>query len=120
MSNRIKKINQTRIRRKVRSRAKIFGTQEKPRLSIFRSNFYTYAQLIDDLNGKTLASASTMELKELKGKNKVQQAESLGELVAKKAIEKNIKAAVFNRGNYAYHGRVRAVAEGARKAGLKI
>ncbi|MEK7149807.1 MAG: 50S ribosomal protein L18, partial [Patescibacteria group bacterium] len=99
--------------------AKIFGTQEKPRLSVFRSNLYTYAQLIDDLNGKTLASASTKEVKE-KNKNKIQEAEALGELIAKKAIEKKIDAAIFNRGGYAYHGRVKAVAEGARKGGLKI
>ncbi|MBI5401339.1 50S ribosomal protein L18 [Candidatus Wolfebacteria bacterium] len=115
----IKKLNQTRLRRKARTKAKIFGTQEKPRLSVFRSNLYTYAQLIDDLNGKTLASASTKEVK-AKNKNKIQEAETLGELIAKKAIEKKIDTAIFNRGGYAYHGRVKAVAEGARKAGLKI
>lgn len=103
----------------MRTSAKIFGTLEKPRLSVFRSNIYTYAQLIDDLNRKTLVSASTHELKKEKG-SKTRGAESLGELIAKKALENKISTAVFNRGNYAYHGRVKAVAEGARKGGLKI
>jgi len=105
----------------MRAGAKIFGTLEKPRLSVFRSNIYTYAQLIDDLNGKTLASASTNEFKKVKTKiSKIKEAESLGELIAKKALEGKIMSAIFNRGNYAYHGRVKAVAEGARKGGLKI
>lgn len=116
----IKALNQTRIRRYARTRAKIFGTIEKPRLSVFRSNLYTYAQLIDDLNSKTLASASTREVKSAKGQNKTQQAEALGELLAKKAVEKKITTAIFNRGGYAFHGRVKAVAEGARKGGLKF
>jgi len=119
--NKRKKLNQTKQRRKNRVSAKIFGTLEKPRLSVFRSNIYTYAQLIDDLNGKTLASASTHELKKAKAKDsKIKEAEALGELIAKKALENKIIEAVFNRGNYAYHGRVKAVAEGARKGGLKI
>lgn len=118
----IKKLNQTRLRRKARTRAKIFGIQEKPRLSVFRSNLYTYAQLIDDLNGKTLASASTKKLttNDKRLTTKIKEAEQLGELIAKRALEKNIKSAIFNRGGYAYHGRVKAVAEGARKGGLKI
>lgn len=118
--NKAKSLNQTRERRKARVRMKIFGTSEKPRFSIFRSNQSTYVQLIDDLNGKTLASASTKEVKSEKGKNKIGQAELLGELIAKRALEKNIKSAIFNRGGYAYHGRIKAVAEGARKGGLKI
>lgn len=103
-------------------RAKIFGTSKKPRLSVFRSNRYTYVQLIDDENSKTLLSASTRELKEkkLKKLKKMQQAEEVGALIAKKAEEKGIKCAVFNRRGYQYHGRVKAVAEGARKGGLKL
>ncbi len=100
-------------------RAKIFGTLEKPRLSVFRSNRYTYVQLIDDENGKTLLSVSTKELNEKKLK-KTQQAEGAGALIAKKAEEKGIKCAVFSRRGYQYHGRVKAVAEGARKGGLKL
>lgn len=123
-----KQLNAIRLRRKTRARSKIFGIENKPRLSVFRSNKSIYVQLIDDLNGKTLASASTAEIKTsgYKGAdkqqtaNKIKLAEQLGELIAKKALEKNIKSAVFSRGNYAYHGRVKAVAEGARKGGLKI
>ncbi len=120
MNKKRKKINETRLRRKNRTGAKIFGTLEKPRLSVFKSHFYTYAQLIDDLAGKTLVSASTHELKSAKAKTKVDEAHLLGELVAKKSLENKISSAIFNRGSYAYHGRVKAVAEGARKGGLKI
>jgi len=116
-------LNQTRQRRKKRTRSKIYGTVDQPRLSVFRSNRYTYAQLIDDEKGKTLVGASTRELKmsNVKGQRlKVAAAEQLGELIAKKAIEKGIKKAVFDRGGYKYHGRVKAVAEGARKGGLQL
>jgi large subunit ribosomal protein L18 len=115
-------LNQKRERRKKRVRAKIFGTAEKPRLSIFRSNRYTLAQLIDDEKGKTLISASTKETANSSQRpviNKVKQAEQLGELVAKKASDKGIKKIVFDRGSYKYHGRVKAVAEGLRKGGLQ-
>lgn len=120
-----KSLNNTRFRRMRRTRAKISGVSSKPRLSVFRSNVYTYVQLIDDAEGKTLINASTMEAKKSKSDSrkavaKQKQAESLGELVAKKAIEKGIKEAVFDRRQYKYHGRVKAVAEGARKGGLKI
>jgi large subunit ribosomal protein L18 len=104
-------------RRRKRNRAKIFGTAKKPRLSVFRSNKYTYAQLIDDFKGVTLVSASTRGLK--KG-SKISQAKALGELLAEKAKKSGIKAAVFNKGPYLFHGRVRAVAEGAKTAGLEI
>lgn len=107
-------------RRKSRTRAKIFGTAEKPRLSVFRSNRYSYVQLIDDQEKKTLASASTKEISAKEAKNKIKQAELLGELVAQKALELKIKTAVFDRGAYKFHGRVKAIAEAARKAGLKI
>jgi len=117
-----KALNLIRLRRKRRSRAKIFGTINRPRLSVFRSNSYTYAQLIDDEKGETLVGASTRELttdnQQLTTKQK--QAEQLGELVAKKAAEKGIKKAIFDRGSYKYHGRVKAVAEGVRKGGLQV
>ncbi len=115
-------LNKTRKRRKKRSRAKIFGTAERPRLSVFRSNRYTYVQLIDDKIGKTLASASTKELttNDQRPTTKQDSAGKLGELIAKKAVEKGIRKAVFNRGNYKYHGRIKAVAEGARKGGLQL
>lgn len=110
--------NLNRSLRKNRNRARIFGTAEKPRLSIFRSNKYTYAQLIDDSKGHTLASASTVELNK-KGK-KSELAKALGELIAEKAKKAGIKSAVLNRSFYKYHGRVKAVAEGARESGLKL
>ena len=116
-----KTLNKIRERRKKRTRAKVFGTAEKPRLSVFRSNRYTYAQLINDENGKTLASASTRELKAAKQKiTKQKEAEQLGELLAKKAVEKGIGKTIFNRDKYNYHGRIKMVAEGARKGGLQL
>ncbi len=116
-----KALNLIRLRRKRRSRAKIFGTANRPRLSVFRSNRYTYAQLIDDEKGKTLVGASSRELEKGKEKKgKIVSAEQLGELVTKKAAEKGIKKAIFDRGSYKYHGRVKAVAEGVRKGGLQL
>lgn len=121
--NKRKITNKTRIRRKKRTKAKIFGTAGAPRLSVFRSNLYSYAQLINDENGFTLVSASTKEIKKAGAKEKgvkVSLSKALGEIIAKKALEKGIKKAVFDRGRYKYHGRVKAVAEGARQAGLKM
>lgn len=118
MSN-IKLKNLKRERRKNRNRAKIFGTVEKPRLSLFRSNKYTSAQLIDDVSGKTLASASTKEV-DKSVKTKLEKSKVLGELIAEKAQKLGIKKAVFNKGPYLYHGRIKAVAEGARSKGLQL
>lgn len=121
MSKAIKKQNERRIRRVARTRAKLFGTAEAPRLSVFRSNAYSYAQLIDDTKGKTLVAASTKELSASdKKKKKTEQSFALGELIAKRAGEKGITKAVFDRRGYRYHGRVKAVAEGARTKGLTI
>ncbi len=106
-------------RRHRRVRGKIKGTAERPRLSIFRSNKNIYAQLIDDEKGKTLVSIKNSEVKSKKIK-KSEMAKELGALIAKKAIEKNIKKAVFDRGGYKYHGRVKALAEGARSGGLEF
>ncbi len=115
--NKIKKLNQIRLRRKRRTRAKIKGTIQRPRLSVFRSNRYTYAQLIDDEKGHTLVSASSRDFKNL---SKVEAAKKVGEIIGEKALNLGIKEAVFDRGSYKYHGRVKAVAEGAREKGLKI
>lgn len=110
-----------RAKVKTRIRKNISGTTEKPRISIFRSNKHIYAQIIDDVKGITLASAST-KIKEIaektEGLNKAQQAELVGKNLAEKALNANIKNVVFDRSGYKYHGRVKAVAEGARKGGL--
>lgn len=109
-----------RTRRHIRVRTKISGTAECPRLCVFRSNANIYAQVIDDVAGHTLASASTLD-KEVKEKhaNKV-AAKEVGALVAKRALEKNITTVVFDRGGYIYHGIVKELAESAREAGLKF
>lgn len=121
MKNIQEKINFNRNLRKKRTRAKIFGTAQKPRLSIFRSNRYTYAQLINDEKGNTLAEASTKKLISAKQKiSKSKQAEMLGELLAEKALALGIKKACFDRGAYQYHGRIKAAAEAARKKGLQL
>lgn len=117
-----KSLNKLRLRRKKRTKAKILGTAGRPRLSVFRSSRYTSAQLINDGEGETIIGFSTREA--IKDKKQVgsqmKQAEQLGELIARKAVERGIKKAVFDRGNYKYHGRVKAVAEGARKGGLEL
>lgn len=113
-----KKIQAQRIRRHNRTRAKIQGTASRPRLSVFRSNTGLFLQLIDDTLGKTIVSASSKEIKE-KG-TKIELSFKLGKLLADKAMEKKINEVVFDRSFYKYHGRVKAVAEGAREAGLKF
>ena len=109
-----------RAKRHLRVRSKISGTTDCPRLDVFRSNKNIYAQIIDDTQGITLASASSLE-KEFggNGSNK-EAAKKVGELVAKRALEKGIENVVFDRGGFVYHGRVAAVAEGARESGLKF
>ena len=116
-----KKINKIRERRRRRVRSKIKGTAERPRFSVFRSNSNTYVQMIDDESMQTVVSASTNELpKEKRSATKSEQAKYLGELVAEKAANKNIKQAVFDRGSYLFHGRVKAILVAAREKGLKI
>ncbi len=107
-----------RVIRHNRVRSVVSGSAERPRLCVFRANAHIYAQLIDDQAGKTLASASSAEIK-AKDK-KVNKALETGKLLAKKATEKNIASVVFDRGGYKYHGRVKALAEGAREGGLKF
>lgn len=111
--------NKLRLKRHGRVRSKISGTAECPRLNVFRSNTNIYAQLIDDVAGVTLASASSLD-KGISGDTKVAQATAVGELVAKNAAEKGIKKVVFDRGGYLYHGRVQALAEAARENGLEF
>ncbi|MAF85838.1 MAG: 50S ribosomal protein L18 [Dehalococcoidales bacterium] len=112
-----------RYQRHRRLRAKVEGTISRPRLCIFRSLKHIYAQIIDDSRGHTLISASTIdsEIKgEIAGKEKKNQAELVGSLVAKRALSKKIKQVVFDRGGYKYHGRVKSLAEAARQEGLKF
>jgi large subunit ribosomal protein L18 len=110
----------------LRQRKRIVGTDERPRLSVFRSVAHIYAQLIDDLSGKTIASASSTEpalqasfAKDVKGGN-AKGAAAVGQVIAARSIEKGIKRVVFDRGGFLYHGRIRAVADAARKAGLEF
>lgn len=106
-----------RIKRKKRIRAKVFGTKLKPRLCVFRSLKGIYVQAVDDNSGKTLFSAN---LKEAKAKNNIEGASKVGKLIAKKCKEGKISQAVFDRGGYKYHGKVKSLAEGAREGGLKF
>ncbi len=117
----------TRLQRQRRVRAKLTGTSEKPRLSVFRSSNQIYAQLINDAEGKTIASARSYEVKDEKSdkdskelKAKTLLAYNTGKLLAKRAEEKGVKKVIFDRGSYLYHGRVKALAEGARKGGLNF
>ena len=105
------------MRRHNRIRAKAVGTAFSPRLSVFRSNKYIYAQLVDDSKGVTLAASSDMGMK---GKNKTERAKAVGVALAKVAQEKKIKKAIFDRGGFLYAGRVKALAEGAREGGLEF
>lgn len=109
----------TQLRRKVRVRAKIKGTPERPRLSVFKSNKFIYAQLIDDSKGVTIVGVSEKHLKKSMLK-KIEKAKAMGMLLAEKAKAKKIKKVVFDRGSYLYHGRVSAVAMGAREGGLEF
>jgi large subunit ribosomal protein L18 len=120
----IKRNNNSRLRSKTRIRKKISGTVEVPRLTIYRSLNHMYAQIVDDASGNTLAAASSLSkevLDEIKNsKGKVSKSKLVGNLIARKAKEKNITKVVFDRNGYRYHGRVQAIAEGAREGGLKF
>ncbi|MBQ6992373.1 MAG: 50S ribosomal protein L18 [Clostridia bacterium] len=107
-----------RTRRHKRVRTKISGTAECPRLCVYRSNTNLYAQIIDDTEGKTLVSASTLDKEVKTKKSNKEAAKEVGALVAKRAIEKNIKTVVYDRGGYVYHGIVKELADAAREAGL--
>ena len=123
---RIKTKDDRRVRIHLRQRKRISGTKERPRLSVFRSVTHIYAQVIDDLTGETLVSASTVEPsvkgaldKAARGGN-LKGAEAIGKVIAERSIEKGIKRVVFDRSGFLYHGRIRAVADAARKAGLEF
>ena len=114
---------QARLKRKKRIRKKLIGSKEQPRLSVFRSSKHIYAQIVDDTDGHTIITASSME-KEVKEQpkfeNKVALANFVGKLLGERAIEKGINKIVFDRNGFLYHGRVKAVSDGARKAGLEF
>ena len=121
----IKKVSRAEVRAKKhrRQRNRYSGTAERPRLAVFRSNNHMYAQIIDDTVGNTLVSASTVQKEvkaELKKTNDVEAAAYLGTVIAKRAIEKGIKTVVFDRGGFIYQGKVQALAEAAREAGLEF
>ena len=122
----IKTKNDRRVRIQMRQRKRIAGTKERPRLSVFRSVSHIYAQLIDDMTGQTLVSASTVDPK-VKGSfakgvtgGNIKGAEAIGKTIAERSIEKGIRRVVFDRSGFLYHGRIRAVADAARKAGLEF
>ncbi len=110
---------QKRLRRRRRVRAKIRGSAERPRLSVYRSNRGVFAQLIDDDAGRTIAAVNWTE-GDLRGMSPMDQAKKAGELIAKRATDAKVETVVFDRGGYRYHGRVKALAEGAREGGLKF
>ena len=112
-------VRQARERRHRRVRNKVTGTSERPRLVVFRSNRGIEAQLVDDLEGRTLAAASWLHVKNFKG-SKTEQAAEVGKLLAKNAKAAEIETVVFDRGGYLYHGRVKALAEAAREGGLRV
>ena len=112
-----------RFRRKQSIRKKIVGTSTKPRLSVYRSNKHIYAQLIDDTNGRTIAAASTLDEAVRSAsdpKNKRERSSLVGKLIGERALEKGCKQVVFDRNGFLYHGRIKAVSDGAREAGLKF
>jgi large subunit ribosomal protein L18 len=118
--NKVLDKNRKRAKRKVHIRKRISGTATKPRMTVFRSNMHMYVQVIDDIAGHTIASASTVEpeLRELK--NNVTDGAKLGEIVGKRLLEKKIDTVVFDRNGYLFHGIVKSIADGARKAGVKF
>lgn len=119
MSGQHNKEEQRRIRR-YRIRKRVTGTTERPRLSVFRSAKHIYAQVIDDLTGKTLVSASSRETVSAEGKGKTAVGTAVGKLIAERAQTKGVKQVCFDRGGYLYHGRIKALADGARAGGLEF
>ena len=114
---------EVRVKKHMRIRNRFSGTAERPRLAVFRSNNHMYAQIIDDTVGNTLVSASTLEKAvkaELEKTNNVDAAAYVGTVIAKRAVEKGIKSVVFDRGGYIYHGKIKALADAAREAGLEF
>jgi large subunit ribosomal protein L18 len=114
--------NIARKRRHLRVRKKVFGTSEKPRLNVFKSDRHIYAQMIDDVAGHTLVAASTLDpaIRDSVTGCNIESAKKVGELIGKKALEKGIKTVTFDRGGYIYHGRIKALADAVREAGLEF
>lgn len=112
--------NHKRLKRKIRIRKKLSGTTERPRLCVFRSAKHIYAQVIDDTSGKTLVSASTLDKEFAADGDKKAKANAVGKLIASKALGSGLKAVVFDRNGYVYHGRVKSLSDGAREAGLEF
>lgn len=119
----VSKRERSRVRRHHRVRLRVYGTPDRPRLNVFRSNGHIYAQVIDDTTGRTLVSASTLD-EDIKGKLKsggnLAAAAAVGRLIADRALKTNLKAVVFDRGGYRFHGRIKALAEASREKGLKF
>ncbi|MEI7425066.1 MAG: 50S ribosomal protein L18 [Candidatus Staskawiczbacteria bacterium] len=109
-----------RLRRHKKIRARMHGTKECPRLCVFRSNQHIYAQLINDDDAKVLISVSDKDVKAKKGEKKLDVSKDVGKMIAKKAMDEKIEKAIFDRGGFLFHGRIKAVAEGAREQGLKF
>lgn len=109
-----------RWQRAKRTRSKLLGVAQKPRLTVFRSNKHVYAQLIDDQQGKTIVSVSDLELKETAKVKKMDKSKLVGQAIAKKALDKKITEIIFDKGGYKYHGAIKSLAEGAREGGLKF
>jgi large subunit ribosomal protein L18 len=115
--------HEARVRRHIRVRKKISGTPERPRLNVFRSLEHIYAQVIDDVDGHTIASASTVDTEvrgQLEGKTKTESAKIVGQMVAQRAKAAGVTQVVFDRGGFKYHGRIQALADGAREGGLEF
>lgn len=115
--------SKNRAKKHLKIRRNLYGTSQRPRLAVFRSDKHIYAQIIDDLQGTTLVSASTLEkdvTKQLEKTNNVEAAKVVGELIARRALDKGVSEVVFDRGGYVYHGKVKALADAAREAGLQF
>ena len=112
--------NKKRLKRKIRIRKKLSGTTERPRLCVYRSLKHIYAQVIDDTSGKTLVAASTLEKDFSENGDKKAKAKAVGKLLATRALDNGLKAIVFDRNGYVYHGRVKSLSDGAREAGLQF
>ena len=120
IGNKTSRKQAVRFKHKKRIRSKIFGSPERPRLVVFRSNSNIYAQIVDDVKANTLVAASTVEKELIKGSSNIEGAKLVGQTIAKRAQAKGIKDVVFDRGGYVYHGKIKALADAAREAGLNF
>lgn len=116
----MKSSSQARVKRHRRIRKKVTGTAERPRLAVFRSNKHVYAQIIDDVSGRTLASASSVDPTLRSDSNSVESAGKVGSLIAQRAVDAGVSSVVFDRGGFKFHGKIKALADGAREKGLQF